>query len=202
MTKVVCVLWTVACLSFMASGKANSQNMGFCAAWAPESSPYCSGTAPMLGFEATGKASPRFHSHFRGLFTVRGEDYRVDVTRGVRAGSDRMGATVYLASSRYPSAMPVDSMNYLGVSYDSVSKDRSIPVATVFLTKEMVNSQVSYNTGLTQGVGGFPEPIGLAFFGVGLIGIALLVHRRPVEKSVKIPKSVRASNPPIPVERS
>lgn len=99
-------------------------------------------------------------------------------------------------------ARAADSVNYLGVSYGNGSRDRGLPVATVFLATGGVDAQPSYKTGLTQGVGSFPEPIGLVFFGVGLLGIALLVRRRPVEKAVKTRERVRASNPPLPVERS
>lgn len=119
-------------------------------------------------------------------------------TLGVRGGKDGMlfapveGSLMDQASGK----------GYAAASFNNLSEGRGIRVAATFLASGESNDQILYNTPPRQGAEPFPEQTGLALFGAGMLLIALLVRRRSVEKTAEDREHVRASNPPLPAERS
>ena len=155
-----------------------ARNMKVCAARKPESAPYCTSARPVLKIGATA--------------------YATVASDGAGVGQNSTDNADLLGSVTNPAA----ASDYVSVSSSTLSDRSGLPIGKSVLTAGDVKKQVSFNTPLTRSRESVSEPMSLALFGMGLLGIALLIRRRPVEKIVKNREQVRASNPRLSTERS
>lgn len=195
MVRVAGVVCLIVLLGVGVSRKADARNLSALAAREGESSWQCPATTRLLTIHAmdiANRISP---------VALDGESatYRAArFTPGVRGGMDGMP----FVSTKGSLMDQVNGNDYAAASFNDLSGNRGAPVAAIVLARGESNGQMLYNTPQRQGVEPFPEQTDLVLFGAGMLLIALLVRRRSVEKTAEDREHVRASNPPLPVERS
>lgn len=194
MIKSAGVLCIFALLGFGVSPKAYARNVPVCAAWQAGRSS-CSTGIRLRASHAMDIMNRNSH------LAPDDEGVWFDAVRftpDLRVGKD----SLLFLPVRGSLTDVTGGHNYAAASVDDVSEGSATPVAAVFLARGESDGQLAYNIPSRQGVEPLSEPTGLALFGAGMLLIALLIRRRPVEKTAGDRAHVNASNPPLPVERS